>query len=625
MKRREYQLACDESILREYAGGVQRQLIVLPTGLGKTVQFAGLPDLLELQQPDVMLVVAHREELVTQAQEKIRRLNPGKWVEIEKAERRASPMADVVVGSIQSLQNARLDDFFARFHGRVRVAVFDESHHATSSTWMRVIDRLFRERSDALLLGFTATPSRADGVGLGAVFQKIVFHRDIRWAINEGYLVPPSAWRIDSSTSLDSVKTRAGDYAQNELARAVDDDKRNDLIVSAYLERTPGQKAIAFTVSVEHAYHLAQRFLAAGVPAAFASGETPKEQRREIIERFKAGDVRVLCNCALWTEGFDEPSAAVMIAGRPTKSTGLYTQMAGRVFRPLEEIAAQLGPDTTAAQRRALIAASAKPEAVILDVADHASRHSLVMAPVLWGLPPRLNIQGRKITEAAAAFERIEAKMPKEKREEIDSFDQLQHLAEKIDLFKAPEPDEMTSKTSDLRWFTLKEGEHYRLSLPNRVRAFDTAGREITDYFGRYRNVERRLQENGNRRPAAEDVHEAMGVARSENVRETLELRLNLLDQCEVTLFEGEVEQQIALIETMPAAMREADRWLGINRPSARRAVSRSAPWRLAQPTEEQVKLLRRLGVPDISMPETKGDASDLITKLLASKKKASA
>ncbi|MEA2666702.1 MAG: ATP-dependent helicase, partial [Candidatus Eremiobacteraeota bacterium] len=187
---RPYQVEAQQSILEHRARGVRTQLVSLATGLGKTVIIATLPKLLSLRPGDVTLVVAHRDELIEQIVDKMRVENPEAIIGIEKAERRAGDECNIVVATVQTLAEKRLEEFVRRFHRRISLFVIDEAHHAAAPTYRAIVDAVLAQRPEAMVLGFTATPNRGDGVRLVDVFEKIVYTMDARKGIDAGYLVP---------------------------------------------------------------------------------------------------------------------------------------------------------------------------------------------------------------------------------------------------------------------------------------------------------------------------------------------------------------------------------------------------------------------------------------------------
>src|SRR5947209_7385267 len=176
---RPYQIEAQQAILEHRARGVRSQLVSLATGLGKSVIIATLPKLLSLRSGDVTVVVAHRDELIEQLVDKFRVENPDALIGVEKAERRASEECSIVVATVQTLAEKRLEDFVARFKRRIALFVIDEAHHAAAPSYRAVVDAVLGQRPEAMILGFTATPNRGDGVRLVDVFER----SSTRWTL----------------------------------------------------------------------------------------------------------------------------------------------------------------------------------------------------------------------------------------------------------------------------------------------------------------------------------------------------------------------------------------------------------------------------------------------------------
>jgi superfamily II DNA or RNA helicase len=438
-----------------------------------TVVLATLPKLLSLRNGDVTLVVAHRDELIEQTVDKMRAENPDAIIGIEKAERRAPEDANIVVATVQTLSEKRLETFVQRFHRRIALFVIDEAHHAAAPSYRAIVDAILAQRPEAMVLGFTATPNRGDGVRLVDVFEKIVYSMDARKAIDAGYLVPVKSYAVATTTNLDDIASRGGDFVIGQLAAAVNTVDRNARIVAAYKQHTPGLKALVFTASVEHARDVAEEFVAAGVRAEWASGETPKDEREKIVRDFRNGDCDVLVNCGLYLEGFDVPSVQVILNARPTKSTTLYTQITGRALRPVEEIANQLSSTDSALMRRELIEKSPKPAALIIDFVDQAQRHQLVTLPSLYGLPPQIDAQGRMTAQVAEKFEELLRRDPK-RAAKVRSAEEIETALLEIDGFAAPKEIKPT-------WAPL-DPDHWRMILPPQRIAWDKSGRPIPNF-----------------------------------------------------------------------------------------------------------------------------------------------
>ncbi len=455
---------------------MRTQLVSLATGLGKTVIIATLPKLLSLRPGDVTLVVAHRDELIEQIVDKMRVENPEAIIGVEKAERRAGDECNIVVATVQTLAEKRLEEFVRRFHRRISLFVIDEAHHAAAPTYRAIVDAVLAQRPEAMVLGFTATPNRGDGVRLVDVFEKIVYTMDARKAIDAGYLVPVKSYAVATGTNLDEVASRGGDFVIGQLAAAVNTVDRNARIVAAYKQHTPGLKALVFTASVEHARDVAEEFVARGVNAEWASGETPRDERERIVREFRGDGIDVLVNCGLYLEGFDVPSVQVILNARPTKSTTLYTQITGRALRPLDEIAGPLSNTSSALERRELVEKSTKPAAIVVDLVDQAQRHQLVTVPSLYGLPPHIDAQGQMTAQVADKFEELLRRDPK-RAAKVRSAEEIETALVEIDAFAAPREIKPT-------WQAIDPVDHWRLELPPQRVGIDRRGRPIAE-FGR--------------------------------------------------------------------------------------------------------------------------------------------
>lgn len=363
--------ACDDAERR----GVRRQLVVLPTGAGKTITFAhGIA-----QRGGRALVLAHRDELITQAADKIGQVAPGLGIGVVKAEADDYD-AQVVVASVQTLcRPERLDRIGRDF----TTIVVDEAHHAAASTYRAVLDSLGSFRADGpLTLGFTATAGRSDGVGLGHVWEQITYQRGILQMIAEGYLCDVSALAITSDVDFGNVGTRGGDFMDSDLGAEMERSGAIEAAAVAYAQYAADRRGIAFTATVDNAKKLAARLRAHGITAESVDGTMSRTDRRDILDRLHSGVTQVVTNCAVLTEGFDEPAVSTILMCRPTKSAALFTQMVGRALRPYP----------------------GKENALVLDVAG-ASSVGLATIADLAGLPPGEVGDGETLTEA---YERIE-------------------------------------------------------------------------------------------------------------------------------------------------------------------------------------------------------------------------
>jgi len=361
--------------------GKKSALVVMPTGTGKTVCFAHIAK----QAVSRVMVIAHREELVQQAADKIRSVT-GMSPDIEMAEYKAGRMykAPVVVASVQTLCAPWGDVHrMMKFNpDEFDILVIDEAHHATADSYRRIIAHFSRNQR-LRTVGFTATPDRADKAALGMVFDSIAFQYEILTAMSDGWLVPIETQQvIVKDLDFSHVKTIAGDLNQGELATIMQQEKVLHGVVSPTIEIAGKRKTLVFASSVAHAERMAEIFNRHGVTAAVVHGGTFKDERRRILQAYADGKIQVLCNCGVAVEGFDCPGIEVVVIARPTKSRALYTQMVGRGTRVLPNVVDGL---TDASERLAAIAASKKPRMLVIDFTGNSGRHKLVTAADILG------------------------------------------------------------------------------------------------------------------------------------------------------------------------------------------------------------------------------------------------
>jgi len=320
---RPYQSAAIAAIRERYAEGDRGTLLVLPTGTGKTVVFAEVARRVVAGGGRV-LILAHRAELLEQAANKLDAV--GVRAGIEQAGRRGGS-ADVVVASVQTLRRSRLEcwptDSFS-------LIVVDEAHHAPATTYRTVLDYFAAAR----VLGVTATPDRLDGAALGGIFDSVAYSYELRDAIRDGWLARIEARKVRLEVNLDEVHTRAGDLDLRELEERYGTGAAVKAVVDPLRELAPDKRTILFAISVAHASLLADAINEHEPGAArMVSGDTPYDERVEIVADFRSGRLRVLVNCQIATEGFDVPEIECVGIARPTKSRGLYCQMLGRGTR----------------------------------------------------------------------------------------------------------------------------------------------------------------------------------------------------------------------------------------------------------------------------------------------------
>lgn len=435
---RPYQQECVSLVLDAYrrfrTGQLEErfQLVVLPTGSGKTVIFSSVIHTLAREHGLNALIIAHRDELLDQAAEKYRLVRPDAVIgKVGSGLHQYG--GEVTVASIATISRPEhLKRLRAIGYGLI---IIDEAHHSAAAGYQRVLNTL----PESFVLGVTATPMRLDGKPILPDGRKPLYQRTIRDMIEAGYLADIQAIAIRTEVSLDEVRTLAGDFNERELDDAVNTPERNRRIVAAYLEHTAGKRAVAFCVTVRHAEALAYAFNDQGVPAALIAGDTPLDERKRLYAAFQRGEIKVLTNCMVLTEGWDSPLAEVAILARPTQSQALYIQMAGRVLRP----------------------APTKKCAIFLDITDNSKRLRLQPQNVHRALGVRLR-RHESLLEAVEREEREKSEREaEEKRALIRKLNERRTSDQFLDPFALPDWQER-----DNGLFVIEVGvQKHRLAL----------------------------------------------------------------------------------------------------------------------------------------------------------------
>jgi len=459
MSLRDYQQECLEEIR---SAGIENQLVALPTGTGKTLIFSHLPEVLNLRLPQQMLVLVHRDKLIEQNAEKLAKYNPSLAIEIEAGSRRAHPFADVIVGSIQTLQHAKRRE---RFNPAiVKVVIVDEAHHVISPSYLGFLEyfQVYKGAENRvpgkLLVGFTATPKRGDKIGLEKVFDKIVFARSIREMVEANWLVEPTGYHVSTMTDISDVGTRSGDFKEGELSDAVNTFERNRLVVQEYQKLAAGLTFAAFTVTIQHSKDLADVFWHYGISCEAISSETPDNEREVLYRRHECGDLLGLASCGVLSEGWDNPRCTVGLGTRPTKSPGLFIQQLGRQLRPYP------APEDAATYTGDFI----KQFAIWVDFCDNTGRHSIVTLPTLFGLRADFDLAGKSATRTAKQLEGLLRQTPGLDIEGYTSLRQIEALVRKVDLLGPIKIPAEVQRMSKFGW--VKDGiAGYRLSLADRT------------------------------------------------------------------------------------------------------------------------------------------------------------
>lgn len=304
MPLREYQTELIARTRKSWAAGHKRPCIVLGCGGGKSVIVAEIARKTTENHKRVLFIV-HRKELCDQIQKTF------EWWGVD--------MDFCTIGMVQTITR-RLQ--------KIRppaLIITDENHHCLANSYRRIYEAF----PDAYCVGVTATPVRLDGSGLGDVNDDLIVGPPTRWLIDNGYLAPYQYYSV-KLIDADALKTRRGEY---DLTGVVLDRKIYGDVIQSYRRFADGLKAICYCPSIPYSEQMAERFRAAGIPAAHIDGSTDKHERDRVIADFRAGKIQVLCNVDLISEGFDVPDCGAAILLRPTKSLTLYIQQAMRCMR----------------------------------------------------------------------------------------------------------------------------------------------------------------------------------------------------------------------------------------------------------------------------------------------------
>lgn len=338
MNLRPYQQRAIDDLRAAFRQGARAPLLVAPTGAGKTVIFSAIAASAAAKGRSA-LVLVHRRELIHQASRKLSDAGVDHGVIAAGIDPSPGP---IQVASVQTL--------IRRLHTVPEppdLIIIDEAHHATSNSWRKITDHC----PGSLRIGVTATPCRLDGKGLADVFDALVEGPSVQMLTSAGYLSPARIYAPPPVADLSGIRKRAGDYAIDQAAAAMDRPTVTGDAIGHYQRLAAGQQAIAFCCSVNHAVSVRDSFETAGIRSSLLLGNT--SDRDAVVERFATGQTRVLVTVDVVSEGFDIPAAGCAILLRPTQSLGLYLQQVGRVLRP----------------------APGKDAAVILDHVGNVTRH----------------------------------------------------------------------------------------------------------------------------------------------------------------------------------------------------------------------------------------------------------
>lgn len=305
---------------------------IAPTGAGKTILLSATAGRM-LGKEGRGLVLQHRDELVVQNRAKFRAVNPKLSTGVvDAADKQFS--RQVTFASVPTLSR---DQNLDRLPAQDFVAV-DETHHIAAATWLKIIDRA-RELNPAVkILGVTATPERGDQKSLREVFDNIGDVIGVGELVAAGHLVRPRTFVVDIGTqdALKNVKKTASDFNMSEVEKIMDKEVHNERVVAEWKKLAGERQTVVFCATVEHATHVTEAFVKAGVRAEIVHGAMNRDERRAVLARLDKGQTQVVVNVAVLTEGFDQQTISCVVLLRPSSQKSTMIQMIGRGLRTVD-------------------------------------------------------------------------------------------------------------------------------------------------------------------------------------------------------------------------------------------------------------------------------------------------
>lgn len=326
MQLRKYQTDAIDAIKEAFKGNF-RQYIELPTGSGKTVTFLAYAK----ENHKRILVIVPSRNLLNQVYETAL-LFYDKHQISRKGDDYYEMPAILHICIINSIKGDYLEEICRH---NFDLTVIDEAHHSQADSYRKFIKTRsihFKEKN-MLILGVTATPDRADGQLLKDILYTCSFKIGIADLIEDGYLSNIEGFCVKTKIDINDVSCQKGDFNLRELYKKLCVESRNDMIIDILKKEFSERKTLIFCINIQHSQIINKLANSHGLHSAHIDGKTPKEQRSQILSAFRDGHIRVLCNCQLLTEGFDEPSIDGIILARPTRSRSLFSQMIGRGLR----------------------------------------------------------------------------------------------------------------------------------------------------------------------------------------------------------------------------------------------------------------------------------------------------
>ena len=303
---------------------------IAPTAAGKTVMLSAVAGELLRNLDAKACVIAHRDELTDQNRVKFGRVNPGVTTSVVDANEK-SWEGQATFAMVPTLsRQANLDSMPA-----LDLLVIDEAHHAVADSYRRIIDRTLQLNPSAKFFGVTATPNRGDKHGLREVFDNVADQIRIAELIASGHLVKPRTFVIDVGVqdALRKVRRVAADFDMGEVDAIMNKSPVTDAVIANWKEKAGDRQTVVFCSTVDHALNVADAFRTAGVSVALVHGDMGDTERKATLTAYDKGEIQVIANVAVLTEGWDHPPTSCVVLLRPSSYKSTMIQMVGRGLR----------------------------------------------------------------------------------------------------------------------------------------------------------------------------------------------------------------------------------------------------------------------------------------------------
>lgn len=417
MKLRPYQQEAATNIFIDLISG-NSPLATMATGTGKTIVIS---DVIKhyLDMGEKVLLIAHREEIIAQAFEKIILYTDMNYldVSIEMGSNKGSPFSKVVLATVQTMKGKRLVEWDKEHFGLI---VVDEAHHAAANSYIAVIEHF----SGARVMGVTATPERQDRKDISTIFNSLAYDYSIQTAISEGYLVDlTTKMVIVDGLDLKRVKVnkKQGDFNEESLNEEMT--KKSNIwgVAKPLMELTEDRRTIVFATSVFHAEAITEilNSISPGI-ASCVDGSSSHLHRKNSLEAFRNGSIRYLVNCQVFTEGVDIPEIDCVAVARPTRSKSLYMQMIGRGTRTY----------------------AGKSDCLIIDFTDNCENHSIISVFDIYDtgdIEDSVKQEAARLSSESSSAKveevLIKAKIIAEQRERAKAKDRVNYTVREVDPF----------------------------------------------------------------------------------------------------------------------------------------------------------------------------------------------